>query len=183
MQALETPVVEPAPVYVLETERLLLRIPSPTDNPYEEKMCMDDRFQFMWQYKRPDRCAIILNLVLEIWLKHGVGALSIEDKDTGEYLGRIYLNRRPINPGEAEGWFLGYGLAPSAEGRGIAYEAAKAACDWYMSTGKVSEILFDRLPKNDRSRALLERLGCVFSGDYTEHDYFGQLELWRFDKA
>ncbi len=70
MQTIEVPSPKQAPGYLVETERLLLRIPNPKDIPYEEEMCMDERFQFMLQYKQPERCTIILILVLEARFKH-----------------------------------------------------------------------------------------------------------------
>ena len=168
--------------YVLETDRLRLRVPKLSDLPFEQEMCLEERYKFMWQYKEPERCVWTFITCLEIWTEHGFGALAIEDKETQAYLGMIYLDTRPVEPDNQTAWFMGFGLTSAAEGKGIAYEASVAAKAWYLGECGLSLLYVDPDPANERSKTLAKRLDGVFEG-YTEHFYYGQLELWRMSAS
>ena len=63
------------------------------------------------------------------------------------------------------GWFgpdeqveIGYGLAPSARGRGLGVEAVRQLVEWVASQG-ASSVRAEVLPGNEASLRLLSRLG------------------------
>jgi RimJ/RimL family protein N-acetyltransferase len=73
------------------------------------------------------------------------------------------------------GWFgpdeqveIGYGLAPSARGRGIGLEAVRQLVDWVASQGAGS-VRGEVLPGNEPSLRLLTRLGFVLEEERAGH--------------
>lgn len=172
------PITQVKPVYVLETERLMLRVPNQVDIAFDQKICLDERYKFMSTYKKPQLCYLSLLKCLEYWAKYGFGALTFEDKKTQEYFGKIFLHRkRPFANKDVDEWFMGFGISANAEGRGIAYEACVAARDWYLDVCKIDRFYIDPSPFNARSIALAKRLGGVFEG-CMQDNYHGELQLW-----
>lgn len=88
------------------------------------------------------------------WLLRGHGCWTVEDAG-GEVLGFVCLAMEPSDR-ETE---LGFFLRESAEGRGLAFEAARAARDWAWSMGLPSLVSYLD-PANARSARLAERLGA-----------------------
>lgn len=64
----------------------------------------------------------------------------------------------PSGAGDVE---IGYGLAPSARGRGVATEAVALLCSWAAAQPGVTRLTADVLPGNEASLRLLRRLGFV----------------------
>ncbi len=89
------------------------------------------------------------------WALYGFGMFSLLDKATGQWLGRL-------GPWRPEGWpgnEIGWGIARSAQGRGIAFEGARAAIDWAFDALGWDAIIHCIDAGNTRSVALAQRLG------------------------
>ncbi len=71
---------------------------------------------------------------------------------------------------------IGYGLAPSAQGRGLATEAAQALVDALAGSG-VRTVLAETLVDNHASRRVLEKVGFTPTGRRTSDE--GELIVWR----
>ena len=70
-----------------------------------------------------------------------------------------------FGPPDADGdALIGYGLAASARGSGIATEAVALLCDWVAQQPGVRRITADTLVGNEPSRRLLLRLGFTQDG-------------------
>jgi len=91
------------------------------------------------------------------WPLFGGGNLSIELRETKQYLGRIEINQGPLFP-EPE---LGWQLQLQAEGKGYAFEAAIAMRDWAFQECKLDTLVSYIGPDNSRSIRLAERLGAT----------------------
>lgn len=91
------------------------------------------------------------------WEFHGSGALMIADRASGETLGQVAVNRGPLFPEPELGWMVW----PGAEGRGIAFEAARAMRDWARDVAGLDSLVSYVDPGNARSIALALRLGGV----------------------
>jgi RimJ/RimL family protein N-acetyltransferase len=120
----------------LQTERLLLRRPTPAD----EEM----RFH------------------LEQWERNGIGKFVVVRRSDGATLGRVGVQL--LDPetwqavdGAAGQPELGWTLRPEHWGQGYATEAARAVRDWYEAELLVSLIP----PDNERSQAVARRLGAA----------------------
>ena len=95
------------------------------------------------------------------WTLRGYGMWAIEERASGNLIGRAGI----INPAEWPGPEVGYLLGRDWWGQGYATEAARAAMDWGFAT-----IGFDRLislidPANAASVAVAERLRERLDGD------------------
>jgi RimJ/RimL family protein N-acetyltransferase len=142
---------------LLETERLLLRRPTPDD--------ADMRHH------------------LEQWERNGIGKFVVVRREDGAVLGRVgiqLLDPETWQPvGGADGQpELGWTLREEHRGRGYATEAAGAVRDWCRSERLVSLIA----PDNAASQAVARRLGAVpgaevrlpRDGTYVIWDYWGR---------
>lgn len=74
---------------------------------------------------------------------------------------------------------IGWALAPSAQGKGYATEAARAVIDWAFATLDWSEVIHCITPGNTASVAVAERLGARWmradiEADGSPVDVFGQ---------
>lgn len=109
------------------------------------------------------------------WLHRGYSMFILADKSTDAALGMA-------GPWFPEGWpepEIGWSIwEASAEGRGLAHEAALAArAHAYTALGwktAISLIADD----NQRSQALAQRMGCTRDGSFT-HETFGASQIWR----
>ncbi len=146
-----------AAIPVLETERLRLRAPKVEDfEPFAVFLASD---RAVLERGRQDRAGAWKHFCAATagWVLRGYGAFSIEDRESGAYLGECGIFREHDYPEDELGWMV----VPEAEGRGIAREAALAARGWaYDGLGLKSLVSYiDR--GNCRSIRLAERLGAV----------------------
>lgn len=91
------------------------------------------------------------------WDFYDCGALMIEDREAGVCLGQVGINSGPLFPEQELGWLL----YPEAEGRGYAFEAARALREWARRERQLETLVSYVDPGNERSRRLAERLGAV----------------------
>ncbi len=79
------------------------------------------------------------------------------DRATDTLLGDVGVIQ-PLRFPEPE---LGWTLTADAEGKGIAFEAATAARDWYWANTDATSVVSYIDPANTRSRALAKKLGAT----------------------
>jgi RimJ/RimL family protein N-acetyltransferase len=91
------------------------------------------------------------------WLLKGYGAWSLEERATGTYAGEVGIFHPAHYPEPELGWTL---MAPF-EGRGFAFEAARAARAWAYGSRGLTTLVSYIAPGNARSTRLAERLGAV----------------------
>lgn len=148
---------------VLETERLILRAPGAADWPAFRDFLRDDRSQFI----RPDdmddaKAWRAFGHAVGMWVLRGFGSFVFAAKGNDIALGLT-------GPWYPEGWperELGWTVwSPTAEGKGFAFEAAKAARDHaFHDLGWETAVSYIH-PDNKRSIALAERLGALRDPD------------------
>jgi RimJ/RimL family protein N-acetyltransferase len=141
----------------LATDRLTLRAPSRADfEPFAAVLADPERARFMGGPFDRERAWALFAMGIAQWPLAGFGVWTIEERATGTYCGDVGLLHPPHYP-ELE---LGWTLARSAEGRGIAFEAATAARAWAWSNLAVASLVSYVAPENRRSVRLAERLGA-----------------------
>ncbi len=167
-----------APTPVLHTERLTLRAPQAADWPAFRGFILSDRAAFV----RPDdidegKAWRAFGHIIGHWVLRGWGLFVVTPRGGDTALAGV----GPWFPAgwpEAEiGWSV---WDAGSEGRGIAFEAARAVqahvfgpLGWRTAVSYID-------PANSRSRLLAQKLGCVldagapFPGD---HDH--PVEVWR----
>lgn len=144
-----------AVVPVIETARTRLRAPRLEDVPAWTEILCSERARWMDGPYGRDDAFVELAASAGSWLLRGHGPWTVEDRATGEVLGFVLLNMEPSDR-EPE---LGFFLRASAEGKGLAFEAARAARDWGFEMGLPSLVSYVD-PENARSAALAGRLGA-----------------------
>jgi RimJ/RimL family protein N-acetyltransferase len=162
---------------VIETERLLLRPWRSDDIALNTAMLSDAETA---RYITPDGKAVTTALsgwrnaavIAGHWALHGFGMFAVEEKSSGDYVGRV----GPWSPPDWPGLEVGWGIARAARGRGYAVEAARASIDWTFATFEVDEIVHCIEASNTASQAVARRLGASRE---READVFGKLtDIW-----
>jgi len=144
----------------LRTERLTLRRWRDADRAPFAQMNADPRVMefFPAPLSREESDALITRIEAG-FDRHGFGLWALEVRETGQLIGFTGLA-----PPEFEAHFtpaveVGWRLAAPAWGRGYATEAARAAIAFGFERAGLEEIVSMTSALNERSRAVMERLG------------------------
>lgn len=97
------------------------------------------------------------------WTLFGYGFWMVEERAGGQFLGQVgFINaRRTVKTGDNDaemGWVLGR----PAQGKGYAFEAARAAMEWGRAHLDVDRFTALIAPENAASIRLAEKLGFSF---------------------
>jgi ribosomal-protein-alanine N-acetyltransferase len=158
----------------LTTERLTLRAPRLSDFEAHAAFRASDRAAFVGGPN--DRASAWSHLASMAgqWLLRGYGRWVVADRETDAPLGVVGLHH-PDDWPEPE---LAWSVYAEGEGRGIAFEAARAArAHAYGALGWTTLISFVD-PANARSAALARRMGCTPDGTH-DHPRFGTFHVMR----
>ena len=145
----------------LETERLQLRQFRDSDLDALARMSSDPEvMRFIGEGKAQDRDDVWRGIAQHLghWQLRGYGNWAAVDKATGECVGRIGLWNPEGWPGLEVGWLL----ARSHWGRGLATEGGRAARDWAFATLGADRLISVIHPDNTASIRVAERLGETF---------------------
>ncbi|OWU85608.1 hypothetical protein ATO6_01365 [Oceanicola sp. 22II-s10i] len=148
-------------VPVIETERLILREPREEDFEALVEYSASDRLEFIGGPK--SRYGAWENLLAQMghWVLRGYGFWTIEDRESGEPVGRTGIIRH-------DGWRepeLGWGLFNGMEGKGFATEAASAARLHAATEWGFTRLISQIHPDNGRSISVALRLGAVLEAE------------------
>lgn len=141
---------------LLETARLTLRPIALEDFPRWAGMMADPEAARFLGGPQPAEVAWRGFMTMAgAWSLTGVSMLSVIERDTGLWLGRI----GPWNPLGWPGTEVGWGLHPDAQGRGYGFEAATATIDYAFDVLGWRDVIHCIDPDNAPSQRLAERLG------------------------
>jgi len=146
---------------VIETARLILR-PWRSDDVAANTAMLSDPGTA--QYITPDGVAVTTEIggwrnaavISGHWALHGFGMFAVEEKSSGNYIGRV----GPWCPPGWPGFEVGWGIDRSYRGKGYAVEAARASIDWVFATFEIDEIIHCIDDVNTASQAVARRLGA-----------------------
>jgi len=96
-------------------------------------------------------------------------------RDDGAVAGTANLSEIVRGPFQAA--YLGYSLAEREQGKGLMHEALTLLLRFAFKELNLHRIMANFVPSNDRSRAVLERLGFVVEG--RANDYLRINGAWR----
>lgn len=171
---------------VLETERLLLRVPTPGDASAMAAFASDNRRHFdAWDPIRDEsyfttaHWRIALARTVESALAGTAIQFALFERTdvSGVVLGQCTFSGIVRGPFQAA--YLGYGLDHRAVGKGLMLEALHAAIGFCFDELNLHRIMANYMPANVRSAKLLRRLGFVpegyardylfLAGDWQDH--------------
>lgn len=122
------------------------------------------------------------------WHVTGCSMLSVIEKQSGRWIGRV-------GPWQPEGWpgsEVGWGLLREFWGRGFAIEAASACVEWAFEQLDWTDVIHTIHPDNEASKRVAQKLGATNRGagqlpppleDYCI-DVWGQTRAqWRARRA
>jgi RimJ/RimL family protein N-acetyltransferase len=92
---------------------------------------------------------------------------ALEMKETGTLIGHVALSTREDAQSE-----LGFTLARAAHGKGLGFEAATCVLDYAFTKLKLHRVTAITDCENERSIALLERLGMRREGHFIQNIWF-----------
>lgn len=101
------------------------------------------------------------------WPRHGYGAWAVCARDHGIACDGTLLGFCAFELGEREGGIaeIGFGYSQACSGKGVGFEAASAAVDWFFRTGKFEAFHACHDPINVGSKRILDKIGMVYAGD------------------
>ncbi len=145
----------------IETKRLILRDIDP-ERDFESwaRSMGDDRTVRFLDGKVLDRAMAWRHMAALIghWVIRGYGFFSVEEKESGEWVGRV-------GPWYPEGWpapEIGWTISPDHWGKGYATEAGRAAIDYAFNSLGWSRVIHVILVGNESSIAVAKKLGSEF---------------------
>lgn len=144
--------------FQIETARCRLRAPSAADIEHVFSATRQPGFNdgMGWDAPAtPEELRAPLERNLAAWVRGESFTFSIDEKATGELVGRVSL-RPASRPGA---WHIGFWTHPRAQGRGFATEAARAVMDSGFRTLGANEVETCHAVWNRASRRVLEKLG------------------------
>ncbi|EEX33544.1 MULTISPECIES: ribosomal protein S5-alanine N-acetyltransferase [Vibrio] len=153
---------------------IILRTAEPTDGQLISDYFIANRAHLkQWEPRREDaffsesgwtQRLIKLNELHRMGLGY---YLIIIDRESGEMLGTVSFSNISRFPFHACN--LGYSLGENAQGRGVMTRALKMAVNYMFSIQNIHRIMAGYMPRNQRSEAVLNRLGFKqegFAEDY-----------------
>lgn len=99
---------------------------------------------------------------LQLWDAGQKFVWTIEDKDTGAFIGRIEVCKDTKIPGNV--WGLGYWIFPSEQGKGYATEAGRAVLQFAFETLHADAIVSGHHDWNAASGRVLTKIGMKHTG-------------------
>ena len=171
---------------MLETERLLLRLPEPSDVDALAEAFADPevvRYLSGIPLTREETLEAIDRMRAH-WERYGSGLFTVERKEDGQVVGRAGIllwdpmrwehgMRAELDgPVEAE---IGWTLARRHWGNGYATEAALAARDWALQEFDLPRLISLIHADNIRSQRVAEKLGERYERDVVTHGRPAQL--------
>lgn len=155
----------------LETPRLVLRMFRPDDfEPYYAKVCADpDVMRYLGDGRPLTRSEgwRQLAMILGHWQLRGYGLWAVQERATGELVGRIGL----FNPEGWPGFEIGWVLAKASWGRGYATEGARRVLDHAFTDMGSDHVISLIHPDNAASIRVAERLGETIEGHTYLHGH------------
>jgi RimJ/RimL family protein N-acetyltransferase len=162
---------------VIETPRLILRQWRSDDvAPYTAMLAEPATARFITVDGRPveDEMTGWRHTVVMAghWAIHGAGMFAVEEKDSRKFVGRVGPWFPPTWPDFEVGW----GITRTAQGKGYASEAARAAIDWAFATFDIAQVIHCIDRENLASQGVARRLGAA---KQKEIELFGHAaDMW-----
>jgi len=146
----------------LETERLILRGWEERDVAPFAAMNADVRvMEYFPSVLSAEESRAVFDRLSERAIEHGFHFEPVEEKTTGQFAGFVGIAPVPTNLPFAPAVEIGWRLPVEFWGKGYATEAATAWLDHGFNSLKLAEIVSFAVEANQRSRAVMSRIGMM----------------------
>ncbi len=167
---------------VLETERLILRLPRVED--FERYADLNTDVEAMRYIGGHLPRAAAWRKFLQMpgaWMLQGYAMFSVIEKSSGQWIGQL-------GPWQPEGWpgtEIGWAFHRDAWGKGYATEAGIAAMDFAFDQLGWNDVIHSIDPANVASQALAQRLGAKNRGPGKLPEPFQdvRIDIWGQTRA
>ena len=147
---------------IIETDRLILRRPEERDfEGFKALMTDQEAAQFIGGTLHEDLIWRQMCTLIGHWEVRGYGFFSMEEKATGEWVGRT----GPWFPHGFPGQEVGWSVVRAHWGKGYALEAAVASMNYVFDTLNWPRVIHSIDPKNVGSQAVAKKLGSYDTGE------------------
>ncbi|MCW5937654.1 MAG: GNAT family N-acetyltransferase [Fimbriimonadaceae bacterium] len=172
----------PGPVRKIVTERLVVRLPEAEDVP-----AILDFFERNREHLRPWEPKRLEAFYTEEWWRTGIPEFSRQAEEGRSYRFFLFLqgtelvvgyaNLSEVVRGALSACFLGYAVDHAHEGRGLMKEALIGVVRFAFEDLALHRVMANYMPHNERSAALLKRLGFRVEG--YAYDYLSINGKWE----
>jgi len=147
----------------LETDRLIMRMLKLSDAEAYAEICADPE---VMRYLGGSPLSVMeswrsLAFMVGHWHLLGYGQFAVEEKSTGQLVGRVGF----LNPAGWPGFEIGWTLGRQHWGKGYATEAAERALRYAFEEMDRDHVISLIYPQNIRSIRVAERLGEKHEGE------------------
>jgi RimJ/RimL family protein N-acetyltransferase len=150
-----------------ETERTLLRAFAPGDAPdLFAYLSLIETYRF--EPGEPISLAQASDLALE--RSRGENFVAVVGKESGRLIGHFSVFR--ADPEFVNTYEIGFIFNPEYQGKGFATEAGLALIDYLFVDRAAHKLVANCSPANEKSNALLRRLGLSLEGRLIKNIYF-----------
>ena len=147
---------------MIQTARLILREWQPPDRETFARLNADPRvmefFPNVLTRAQSDRSA---EAIEQHFRTYGFGLYALESREDGRFIGFTGLAVPAFDAHFTPSVEIGWRLAASHWGRGLATEAAQAAARYAFGPLKLGELVAYTVPANARSRRVMDKLGMT----------------------
>ena len=145
-----------------ETQRLIFRSWQEEDISYLARLNSDDKVMEYFLKKLSYQQTIALyNQIQEEFTIYGFGAYSVEEKETGVFIGFVGLHNVTFEVDFAPAVEILWRLLPEFWGKGYATEAAIACLNYAKKELKLKEIVSFTSLLNKRSEHVMQKIGMA----------------------
>ena len=147
----------------IETERMILREFREEDFPAYEKLAANPDIMRFLGGKTMNQVEAWRHMAFLVghWTLRGYGYFALEEKESGQFIGRAGFT----NPIGWPGFELGWTIAPSHQRRGLAFEAAQRLLRFAFDDLDREHVISLIHPDNTPSRRVAEKLGQSVEGE------------------
>ena len=112
------------------------------------------------------------------WGEHGFGLLAVDERATGELVGRCGIAYHAVWPDDPE---VGWAFDPAVWNRGFATEAGAACVVWGFGPLGFRRLVSITVEENVASRRVMEKLGFAFLTAVTQPPPAPRLQVYSQD--
>ena len=149
---------------VIETARLLMRRWTEADRaPFAALNADPEVMEFFAGPMTREQSDAFVERIERAFETEGFGLWALERRDTAEFIGFTGIQRTALPDTPVDGQVeVGWRLARSAWGQGLASEAARAALAYGFDTAGLTAIMSLTAVLNVRSQAVMKRIGLTY---------------------